>query len=77
MRFLTNGIATLVAVSFAANPAWACSWGKTASAKDMTVAETTVLADTATDISVATNDISDAALKELTAPQEPQPKPVD
>jgi hypothetical protein len=77
MRLLTTGIAALAACTFTLAPASACSWGKTASAKQMTVAETTVAPDAETDVSIATNDLSDEAVKNLTAPQDALETPAD
>ncbi|MEP2880135.1 MAG: hypothetical protein ABJL55_02575 [Roseibium sp.] len=66
MRHLSTGITALALTAFAIVPASACSWGKSAKAKDnMTVAETTIVPDINTEISIATNDLSDEALKDM------------
>ncbi|MFN3129580.1 hypothetical protein [Roseibium sp.] len=77
MRLLTTGIAALVVSTFALAPAHACSWGKTAKAKDMTVAETTVAPEIDTDISIATNDLSDQVLQEMTVPEVETEEPAE
>ncbi|MEE4014022.1 hypothetical protein V1T76_18295 [Roseibium sp. FZY0029] len=64
MRLLSTGIAALAVTAFAIAPAAACSWNKTAKAKQMTVAETPVLPDTGSDVAIATNDLSDAIVNE-------------
>ncbi|MEP3430789.1 MAG: hypothetical protein ABJN98_19050 [Roseibium sp.] len=66
MRHLSTGISALALIAFAIVPASACSWGKSAKAKDnMTVTETMIAPDVDTDISIATNDLSDEALKDM------------
>lgn len=65
MRLLTSGVTALALTAFAVVPAQACSWGKTAKAEDkMTVAETATVPQVDTDVSIATNDLSDEVLKE-------------
>jgi hypothetical protein len=64
MRLLSTGIAALAVTAFAIAPAAACSWNKTAQAKQMTVAETPVAPDTGTGVAIATNDLSDAIVSE-------------
>lgn len=64
MRLLKTGIAALALAAFAIAPASACSWHKTAKAKEkMSVAETTVIPDADGDVSIATNDLRDGILK--------------
>jgi hypothetical protein len=54
-------MAALALTALTIVPANACTWEKTAQAKQkMTVAETTVVPDIDTDVAIATNDISDA-----------------
>ncbi|TYC79973.1 hypothetical protein FMN63_01645 [Stappia sp. BW2] len=64
MRLLSTGIAALAVTAFAIAPAAACSWNKSAQAKQMTVAETPVLPETGSDVAIATNDLSDAIVNE-------------
>jgi len=60
MRLLSTTLASLALTAFAFAPANACPWSKTSEAKtDMTVAETTLLPQEDTDVSIATNDLSD------------------
>ena len=59
MRFMTTGIAACAASLLVISPASACSWGKTASAENMTVADSSISTQDSADISIATNDISD------------------
>lgn len=65
MRLLSTGVAALALTAFAIVPAGACSFGKSAKAKPkMTVADTTVIPQVDTDVSIATNDLSDEAVAE-------------
>jgi hypothetical protein len=62
MRLLSTGVAALAVTAFIIVPANACS-GKSAKLKSkMTVADTTVVPQVDTDVSVATNDLSDEAV---------------
>jgi hypothetical protein len=63
MRLLSTGVAALAVTAFAIVPVDACSYGKSAKVKSkMTVADTTVVPQVDTDVSVATNDLSDEAV---------------
>ncbi|WP_420412453.1 hypothetical protein [Roseibium sp.] len=75
MRLLTSGLAALAVCAFAVAPAHACSWGKTASSGKMTVAETSTVPET--DVSIATNDLSEETLKEVIVPTETPETPAD
>jgi|GEM_PF-1610178 len=76
MRLLSTGVAALALTAFALGQANACPWDKTAQAKQkITVAETTVVPQFDTDVSIATNDLSDETLKEMTVLPVPGEKP--
>ncbi len=78
MRILSTVVAGLAVSVFALAPAHACSWGKTAKAKtQMTVAETTVVPQVDTDVSIATNDLSDEVIKEMLVLPIPAEKPAE
>lgn len=65
MHLLKSGVAVLALTAFAAAPAQACPWDKTAKAEDqMTVAETATVPQVDTDVAIATNDLSDDILTE-------------
>lgn len=70
MRLLTTGLAALAVSAFAIAPVYACSWGKTASKGDYTVADTSEVPATDMSVSIATNDLSDEAVEQLTVPEE-------
>lgn len=75
MRLLTTGLAALAVCAFTFAPAQACSWGKTASSGKMTVADTSTVPET--DVSIATNDLSDEVIKEVLAPKDTPETPAD
>lgn len=75
MRLLSAGVSALALTAFAIVPASACSWGKTAKTKDMTVAETAILPTADENVSIATNDLSEEALKEMNLLVEPVEEP--
>ncbi|WP_299809252.1 hypothetical protein [uncultured Roseibium sp.] len=78
MRLLTTGIAALALTAFAVVPAVSCTWDKTAQAKQkMTVAEVTTLPQFETDAAVATNDLSDETLREMSVLPVPGEKPAE
>lgn len=77
MRFLSTVVAALALVALAIVPASACSWGKSAKAKQMTVADTTAVPQIDTDISIATNDLSDEILQEIPPLPIPEDKPAE
>ncbi|QFT34716.1 hypothetical protein K1718_26585 [Roseibium porphyridii] len=77
MRLLSTGVAALALTAFAIVPASACSWGKTAKSKNMTVADTTVIPEVDTDVSIATNDLSDETLEEAIVLPVPGDKPAE
>lgn len=60
MRFLSTTLAAVSLAAFAIAPANACPWSKTSEVKtDMTVAEAVPGSQDDTDVSIATNDLSD------------------
>lgn len=63
MRVLSLSVAALAVSAFAIAPASACEWMKSAESANQTVVE--VLPETP-DISIATNDLSDEVLNEVT-----------
>ncbi len=78
MRILSTVVAALAISAFAFAPANACSWGKTAKAKtEMTVADTTLVPQVDTDVSIATNDLSDETIREMTVLPLPAEKPAE
>ncbi|MCV0424480.1 MAG: hypothetical protein K5905_03325 [Roseibium sp.] len=77
MRLLSTAVAALALTALAIAPASACSWGKSAKAKQTTVADTTVVPDLDTDISIATNDIGDDVLEDIIVLPVPADKPAE
>ncbi len=77
MHLLTKTAAILAAGIFAIAQAQACPWSKSASAEDMTVADTLIAPDMDTDVSIATNDLSDEAIKKLTSSEDTVETPAD
>ncbi|CTQ54562.1 hypothetical protein LP7551_03096 [Roseibium album] len=78
MRHLKTGVAALALTAFAIAPAGACSFGKSAQVKPkMTVADTAVVPQVDTDVSIATNDLSDKAVSGKIILPVPQDKPTD
>lgn len=78
MRLLSTGVAAIAVTAFAIAPASACSWGKTAKAKEkMTVADVSVVPQVDMDVSIATNDLSDEILREELILPVPADKPAD
>jgi len=78
MRYLKSSVAALALVAFAAVPAQACSWGKTAKAENkMTVADTTIVPPVGETVAVATNDLSDEVLAEEIILPQPEEKPAE
>ena len=76
MRLLSTGVAALALTAFAAIPASACSFGKSAKAKpQMTVADATVPPQAGTDISIATNDLSEETVSSTILLPVPEDKP--
>ncbi len=66
MRLLSTSVTALALTAFAFVPANACSWGKSAKAKDnLTVADATVVPEINADVAIATNDLSDESLKDV------------
>lgn len=64
MRLLKPAIAALALTAFAILPANACSWHKSAKAEEkMSVAETIAVPEVDTDVSTATNDLTDELLE--------------
>jgi hypothetical protein len=64
MRVLSLTLSALAVSAFAIAPAAACEWMKSAESTNQTVVE--VVPET-TDVSIATNDLSEAVLKEVAA----------
>lgn len=77
MRLLTTGIAALAVSAFAVAPAYACSWGKTASKDNYTVADTSDIPETDMSVSIATNDLSEDTIKKLTVPEDNPETPAE
>ncbi|MEO9526673.1 hypothetical protein [Roseibium sp.] len=78
MRLLSTSVAAIALAAFAIAPANACSWGKSAKAKEkMTVADTMIVPQVETDVAIATNDLSDDILKEEIILPTPGEKPVE
>lgn len=78
MRLMSTGITALALTAFAIIPASACPWGKTAEAtQDMTVADTTVVPRVESDVSIATNDLSDEALRDVILQPEAAEEPTE
>ncbi|WP_139051992.1 hypothetical protein [Roseibium sp. TrichSKD4] len=62
MRVVSKSLAAIAVIAFATAPAMACPWNSAKSEK-MTVADVPMEPDG--DVSIATNDLSDEALKKL------------
>jgi len=78
MQYLKTSVAALGLIAFAAVPAQACSWGKTAKAEDkMTVADTTTVPQVDEIVAVATNDLSDDTLAEEIILPQPEETPAE
>ncbi|MCX2724401.1 hypothetical protein [Roseibium salinum] len=78
MRLLKTAIAALALTAFAILPANACSLHKSAKAKEkMSVAETIVVPDVDTDVSTATNDLTDDVVKGTIILPAPGEKPAE
>ncbi|MES0810230.1 hypothetical protein ABLO27_12170 [Roseibium sp. SCPC15] len=73
MRLLSILFSALALIAFLIASASACSWSKSADSQQMTVADTSEVPQVDTDISLATNDLSDDVLLET----DPLPVPVD
>lgn len=70
MRVLSLTLATLATSAVAIVPATACSWMKTAEKENMTVVDVPTVEKG--DVAIATNDLSDEAIKNMTV--KPLPK---
>lgn len=78
MRLLSIGLSAGAILAFAIVPASACSFGKTAKVKPkMTVADTAVIPQVETDVSIATNDLSDEVVSEKALLPIPGEKPAE
>lgn len=73
MRLLSILFSALALTAFLIAPASACPWSKSADSQQMTVADTNEIPQVDTDISLATNDLSDDVLLETV----PLPIPAD
>lgn len=74
MRVLSLTLSALAVSAFAIAPANACEWMKSAESTNQTVVE--VVPETP-DVSIATNDLSEAVLKEVTAEQTADETPAE
>lgn len=74
MRVLSLSVAALAVSAFAIAPASACAWMKSAESTNQTVVETV---PETPDVSIATNDLSEAVLKEVTAEPSADEKPAE
>lgn len=74
MRVLSLTLAAFAISAFAVAPASACEWMKSAQKDDLSITQSEPVA---ADISIATNDLSDGALEEMTLLPVPDTQPAE
>ncbi|MES0883241.1 hypothetical protein [Roseibium sp. SCP14] len=77
MRLMSILFSALALIAFLIAPASACSWSKSADSQQMTVADVSEVPQTGADISLATNDLSDDVLLEVSPLPVPVEKPAE
>ncbi|MEM9634225.1 MAG: hypothetical protein AAGA50_23045 [Pseudomonadota bacterium] len=77
MRLVSILISALALIALVIAPASACPWSKSADSQQMTVADISEVPQVDSDISLATNDLSDEVLLETAPLPAPMEEPTE